>query len=209
MVEEVDEGRDTDAGVAGPHAHRQLVAEVARGRLPHPGDPQVLPQQGSGLDVEVVERDDAIDRLGAGEKADAFDELVRWRPDPHEEDVVDGVARPVGSGEAVERQQQDAAALPAALTQEVVPLLIGRDAEHRQRAAVRHASSFQRWAQSAEGATRLRGAGRPTGSAGTPDDSPGGRPPSSAAGVRRGLRTPSAAPLLRGGARRFIVSIAN
>ena len=63
-----DEVRDGDAGVSGAHAHRQLVAEMARGRLAHAGHAQVLAQHGGELDVEVVERDDAIEPFCSGDR---------------------------------------------------------------------------------------------------------------------------------------------
>ena len=110
VVEDVDELGDEDAGVPRADAHRQLVAEIPRGRLAHAGDAQVLAQEGRGLDVEVVEGDDAIEAFGAGQVADALDEVVGRRALAHVEDVVDGLARPVGRGQRIEREQQDAAA---------------------------------------------------------------------------------------------------
>ena len=59
-----DEVGHEDALVPRAHAHRQLVAEIARGGLAHAGHAQVLAQQRRRLDVEVVERDDAIERRG-------------------------------------------------------------------------------------------------------------------------------------------------
>ena len=61
VVHRVDELGHEHALVPRLDAHRQLVAEIPRRRLAHPGDPQVLAQQRRRLDVEVVERDDAVD----------------------------------------------------------------------------------------------------------------------------------------------------
>lgn len=45
---------------------------------------------------------------------------------------VDGVARPVGLAQLLVGQEQDAATQPAALSQKLVPLAVGRDAQQRQ-----------------------------------------------------------------------------
>ena len=64
VVHDVHEIGNEDALVAGLDAHRELVAEVPRRRLAHARHPQVLAQQRRHLDVEVVERDDAVERRG-------------------------------------------------------------------------------------------------------------------------------------------------
>ena len=62
VIDDVHEFRAGDAGGARARAHRQLVAKAARGGLAHARHVQVLAQHRRRLDVEVVERDDAIER---------------------------------------------------------------------------------------------------------------------------------------------------
>ena len=93
-----------DAALTRAHAHRQLVAEVAGGRLAHAGHAQVLAQRRGLLQVEVVERHHAVDGDPPGQMAGAEDEVV----EPpllvvvvNEEDIVQTLARPVGVAQAL------------------------------------------------------------------------------------------------------------
>ena len=124
------------AGFVGPQPHRQLVAEVARGRLAHPRHPEVLAQRRRLLEIEVVERDDAIERHAARQMAGPEDQIVELPPLVvvlHEEDVVEAVARPLGVAQALGRHQIHARALALGLAQEFLALVVRRDAENGQR----------------------------------------------------------------------------
>ncbi len=61
VVEHVHERRHRQAIVLRLDPHRQLVAEVPRRRLAHAGNAQVLAQRRRLLEIEVVERHDAVD----------------------------------------------------------------------------------------------------------------------------------------------------
>ena len=121
------DGRRARAG-----AHRELVAERAARRFAHAGHVQVLAEHRGGLDVEVVQRDDAVEALGAGEERRALADVGGGHVAVDVVERVDGVARPVGVAQLLLGQEQHAAALAAALAQELVPLVVGRDAQHGQ-----------------------------------------------------------------------------
>ena len=139
-------------GGARPDAHGELVAEIARGGLAHARRPQVLAQQRRRLDVEIVEGDDAIDRLGAREVAHALDEVVGRRALPDVEDVVDRLARPGGAGQRIDRDEQDAATLALRRAQELGALLVRGDAEHGERSRLGHV--HEDWSDAAAGSSR-------------------------------------------------------
>ena len=117
VIHDMDEIGDEDAVIARADAHRQLVAEVAGGRLAHAGHAQVLAQQGRGLDVEVVERDDAVERPRARQMADAFQQILPRDVARDVKGLVDRLARPVGILQGVDGEQQDACS-PDACTRE-------------------------------------------------------------------------------------------
>ena len=141
VVEDVDEVRTADAGAAGAAAHRQLVAKRARRRLAHARHAEIFAQHRRELDVEVVERDDAIDLLGAGDVRRALADVLGRHVAAEVVELVHGVARPVGIAQLLLGQEQHAASLPAALAQELVAFAVGRDAEDRQR----HSQSSKQW----------------------------------------------------------------
>ena len=128
----MDERRAGEAGAARAAPHRQLVAKPARRRLAHAGHEQVLAQHRRELDVEVVERDDAVDALGAGEVRGALADVVERHVAADVVERVDRVARPVGVAQLLLGQEQHAAPLALALAQELVTLAVGRDAEQGQ-----------------------------------------------------------------------------
>ena len=129
----MDELRARNAGGVRPVAHRQFVAEAAGRRLPHAGHAQVLAQHGGHLDVEIVERDDAVQAFGARQVGGTLADVVVRHAAPDVVKRVDRVARPVRPAQLFVGQQQDAAALTPALAQELVPFAVGRNAEQRQR----------------------------------------------------------------------------
>jgi hypothetical protein len=114
------------------HAHRQLVAKIARRRIAHSGDAQVFAQTRRDLDVEIVERDDAIDRLCATKIAHAFDHVLDVGQRRQIEEVVDRFARPVGLRERLSRQEKHARALGLTFADEGLAFLIAGQAENRQ-----------------------------------------------------------------------------
>ena len=126
----------------GAGAHRQLVPEIARGGLPHAGNAQVLAEQRRRLDVEVVERDDAIERAGAGQVADALQQVVARDVAGDVEELVDRLTWPVGLLQRIDGQQQNRAALFLALAQELLPLLVRGDTQNRQRPVLRHQAAL-------------------------------------------------------------------
>ena len=138
VVQHVDEVGHQDVGVPRLHAHGQLVAEIPGRRLPHAGDPEVLAQQGRGLHVEVVERHDAIHLPGPGDVADALQQVIPRDVARDEEELLDGLARPLGIPQLVGGQQEHAMPLPMALAQELVALLEGGDTQQCQCRGLRH-----------------------------------------------------------------------
>ena len=73
-------------------------------------------------------------RRRPGDVADALEQIVAADVGRDREDLVDGLARPARQVlQGVGRQQQDRAALPLALAQELGALLEGGDAQDRQR----------------------------------------------------------------------------
>ena len=110
-----------------------LSRKRARRRFSHPGHEQVLAQHRRQLDVEVIERDDAVDALGSREVRGALADVVERHVAAEVIESVDRVTRPVGVAQLLFGEQQHAAPLPPALAQELVALAVGRDAEEGQR----------------------------------------------------------------------------
>ena len=133
-VERVNEVGDEYAAVARLNPHRELVAEVARGGVTHAGQAQVLAKCCGGLNVEVIERHDAVNLARAREVADGARERVEREVGGHVEEFVNRLARPVGVPKLCARDEQDAAALSLALAHELLPLLVARDAQDCERA---------------------------------------------------------------------------
>jgi hypothetical protein len=104
-----------DAGVPRLDTHGELVPKVPRRRLAHAGDPEVLAQQCRRLDVEVIERDDAVDLTRAGDVADALQQVVPPDVARQEEELLDSLARPLGIPQRFGRQQEHPVPLPVAL----------------------------------------------------------------------------------------------
>ena len=132
VVQRVHERRTRQPRAARAPPHRQLVAEPPRGGLAHAGDEQVLAQHRRQLDVEVVERDDAIDAFGARQVRGTLADVVERHVPTDVVERVDGVARPVGVSELLLGQEQHPAPLPPAFAQELVTLPVGGDAEEGQ-----------------------------------------------------------------------------
>ena len=153
-VERVNEVGDEYAAFARLQAHRQLVAEVARRRVAHAGQAQVLAQGCGGLNVEVVERHDAINLARAREVADGARERVEREVGGHVEEFVNRLARPVGVPKLCARDEHDAAALSLARAHELLPLLVARDAQDCERALIGQGELSRRFWRSATAETR-------------------------------------------------------
>ena len=121
--------------IAGLGAHGQLIAKVSRRAVAHAGHAQVLAQGRRRLHVEVVERNDAVDLLGARHVADAQQHVLHLPLLLHVRDVeglVNAVLWPRLVGDAVRGQQQHSGALPAALANEVEAFEVAGETEHGQ-----------------------------------------------------------------------------
>ena len=153
VVEHVHERRHRQALVLRLDTHRQLVAKMAHRRFAHAGHAQVLAQRRGLFEIEIVERNDAIDGDLARQMRRAEDEVVHL---PallvvlDVEDVVQAVARPLGIAQAGGGDEQHAAALALGLAQELEPFVIRRQTQDGQ------------WHADPSGPTeRRRGSSRP------------------------------------------------
>ena len=88
---------------------------------------QILAQHRGHFDVEIVQRDDAIDLLRSGEKCCALANVIGRHVAADVIEGVDRVARPVRVLEFLVGQQQHTAALAIAFLEELVPFAVGRD----------------------------------------------------------------------------------
>ena len=120
----------------GLDAHRELVAEVARRRLAHAGHAQMFAQRRRLFEVEVVQRHDAIDQLAPREVAHT-DQQVLELPlllhVRHEEHLGDALARPSRVAQALGGDEQDATPEAMRFADEVMSLVVGRQAQDRHR----------------------------------------------------------------------------
>jgi REP element-mobilizing transposase RayT len=112
--------RHQDSAFLRFYAHRQFVAEKARGAFVHPGQPQMLTERGRHFNIELIERNDARDVLGAREVADRVDDVDSIVEVGHEVDAIDRIVRPGRFLERIDREQEGARAEGAAFPQEVV-----------------------------------------------------------------------------------------
>ena len=110
-----------------------LSRNARRRRLAHAGQPQILAQHRGQLDVEIVQRDDAVDLFGAGDMSDALADILRPHLTRDVVELVDRLAWPVGVPKLFVGQQKHAATLAIAFTNELVAFSVCGDAEDRQR----------------------------------------------------------------------------
>jgi hypothetical protein len=73
VVEYVHKFGDENPVISCFDAHRQFVAKVARSRVTHAGHTQMLAQSSGRLDIEIVKRDNSINRVGARQITCALD----------------------------------------------------------------------------------------------------------------------------------------
>src|SRR5581483_966829 len=132
VVDDFDEFRDQHALFLRLNAHRQLVAEMARRGFTDARNPQVFAQRRRRLDVEFIERHDAVNLPRPGEVADGVNDVGFLRRVGHHKDFVNTLARPAGLGQLFRRQQQHGAALPLALAHELLTFFVTRQTENRQ-----------------------------------------------------------------------------
>ena len=83
---------DAEALRFGPH--RQFVAEEAGPALVEAGQAHVIAQEGDEFHVEIVERDDAAERPGAGQVRHRIDDLPAILKVRQGENFVDRFTRP-------------------------------------------------------------------------------------------------------------------
>jgi hypothetical protein len=89
----------------------------------------VLAQRRRHLEVELVERDDAVDRLAAREIADRVDHVLAVAKVRHQESLVDALHRPLGVPELFAREEQHARAEALRLAEELLTLEVGGEGE--------------------------------------------------------------------------------
>src|SRR5688572_11675141 len=142
VVEDRDERGNGNTAFLGSHPHRQLVAEVAHRRLAHARDAEMLAKRGRHLQIELVERNDAVDRLGAREVADGMDDVVAPEQVGHEKALVDALPRPVRVSVLFEREQQYATAQTLALAQKLVAFDVAGQAQDGGRSAAQLVALF-------------------------------------------------------------------
>ena len=134
--------RDRNAALPGANTHGQLVAEVACERFAHSGQTHVLAQQCSHLKIELVERDDAVEPVLSREIADGVQNLHRSKVLRHGDELGDGLTRPVGVLELVDREQDNVDTETGGLFEKRLSLFVGADTENRGvLSVVGHASS--------------------------------------------------------------------
>ena len=138
MIHDRDKIGHAHVAIERPHAHRQLVAEVAHGREAHPRNAQMFAQSGGRFHVVFVERDDAIQFVRARQMRHRLHDVSEGNLRGKVKSIVETFARPIGIAQFFRRQQDHAAALALALAHEFLPLLVSRDAQESQRAGVRH-----------------------------------------------------------------------
>ena len=131
VVEDRNEIRNEQPALLGLHAHRELVAEEAHGTLAHSGHAHVLAERRRHFEIELVQRDDSVDRFGTSEPAHAVDHVITARQIGDEQQLVDTVARPLQITQRFSGNQQHACAEPVALANEVVALEVAGETEDR------------------------------------------------------------------------------
>ena len=132
VVEDGGELRDGNAALPGADTHGELVAEVAGEGFAHAGKAHVFAQQRGYFEVELVEGDDAVESVFAGEVADGVQDLLGSEVLRHGDEFGDGVARPVGVLELVDGEENDVDAEAGDLLEEGLALFVGADAENRR-----------------------------------------------------------------------------
>src|SRR5688572_19636576 len=102
----------------------------------------MLAKRGRHLQIELVERNDAVDRLGAREVADGMDDVVAPEQVGHEKALVDALPRPVRVPVLFEREQQYATAQTLALAQKLVAFDVAGQAQDGGRSAAQLVALF-------------------------------------------------------------------
>jgi hypothetical protein len=131
VVEDGGELGNGDATLTGANAHGELVAEVTSERFAHAGQAHVLAEERSDFEVKLVERDDAVEAIFAGEIADGVQDLPWREVFGHGDESCNGVAGPVGVFEFVDGEEDDVDAETRDLSQEGLAFFVGADAEDR------------------------------------------------------------------------------
>src|SRR6266852_8329174 len=103
----------------------------------------MLSQSRGSLHVILVERDDAVDLSISRQVRHGLNDVAERDFSRKKKRVVQALPRPVGIAQLLRRKQENAAALALALPHELLPLLVGRNAQERQRARLWHGASLQ------------------------------------------------------------------
>jgi hypothetical protein len=81
---------------------------------------------------KLVERDDAVDSVFAGEVADGIEDLLRREILRHGDELGDGFAGPVGVFELVDGEENDVYAKARDFLNKRLAFFVGADAENRR-----------------------------------------------------------------------------
>ena len=111
------------------HPHRQLVAIKDRGRQPHSRYPHVLPDLRRRLDVELVQRHDPVEAPSPCHPGNRVQNLLARQIRRHRDQVLQHIARPPRAAQLVHRQQRRTNPHLRRLAQEILPLLVARNAQ--------------------------------------------------------------------------------
>ncbi len=103
----------------------------------------MLAQSCSRLHVVFVERDYAVDLLVSPKMRHSLHNVRESNLLRKIERVVQALPRPVGIAQLLRRKQENASSLALALAHELLPLLVGRNAQERQQARLWHGASLQ------------------------------------------------------------------
>ena len=132
VIKDGGELGNRNAALPGADAHCELVAEVAGEGFAHAGKTHVFAQERCYFKVELVEGDDAVDPVFAGEIADGVQDLLGSEVLRHGDEFCDGVTRPVGVLEFVDGKQDDVYAEACDFLYKKLALFVGADAEDRR-----------------------------------------------------------------------------
>jgi ferrochelatase len=130
VIQNVNERRNRQSAVLRARTHRELVAEVTRGRVAHAGDAQVLAEERNEFDVEVVERRDAIELTRAREIAHGVDHGLAIAERRHREHLVDVFARPRFIEQRLGSEEHHVAPFALCTLEEAVALEVTGDTEN-------------------------------------------------------------------------------
>src|SRR5258708_17096928 len=157
----MNEGRDANAPELGAGAHGQLVAKVARRRLAHARNADMLAEPGHELDVIVIERCQTIDVACSRQIAHGPDHRGPVFEAGKREDFVDEFAAPGLIQKMLDRQQNGCTTRLLASLDERIALEVAGDTNDRDRLRQGHGSCYRpivqtQWGGAQAACTRAR-----------------------------------------------------